>query len=123
MDTTLQLPTALQEAASTFGQAIRAAGYVSAYLEALARCDADADAMALEQRFYDLYDELIARQQAGEALSQEQRTAFYNLRQQVQTHPNISARDEALAQLKPVLADLADEISEALEVDYTALAR
>jgi cell fate (sporulation/competence/biofilm development) regulator YlbF (YheA/YmcA/DUF963 family) len=79
--------------------------------------------MALEQRFYDLYDELIARQQAGEALSQEQRTAFYNLRLQVQTHPNISARDEALAQLKPVLADLADEISEALEVDYTALAR
>jgi hypothetical protein len=37
MDTTLQLPTALQEAASTFGQAIRAAGYVSAYLEALRR--------------------------------------------------------------------------------------
>ena len=56
-------------------------------------------------------------------LSQEQRTAFYNSRRQVQTQPSLVARDEALAQLKPVLADLTTEISMILEMDYTALAR
>lgn len=123
METTLQLPTALHEAARALGQAIGADADVSAYLAARARADADATATELEQRLASLYEDLLARQQAGEMLSQEQRTAFYNLRRQVQTQPNLVARDEALAQLKPVFADLAGEISAALEVDYTALAR
>ena len=123
MDTTLQLPAALHEAARAFGQAIRADDYVSAYLEARARAEADAATTELEQRLASLYDELLARQQAGETLNQEQRTAFYDLRRQVQTQPRLSARDEALAQLKPVLANLAGEISASLEVDYTTLAR
>ncbi|MGQ9490398.1 MAG: YlbF family regulator [Anaerolineae bacterium] len=123
MDTSLQLPAALHEAAHALGQALRAGSDVSAYLEARARCDADASAVDLERRLASLYEELIARQQAGETLSQEARTAFYNLRRQVQTHPNIVARDEALAQIKPILADAAAEISAILEVDYTALAR
>ncbi|MGC8782530.1 MAG: YlbF family regulator [Anaerolineae bacterium] len=123
MDTTLQLPAALYEAARTLGQALAADDYVSAYREARARAEADATATGLEQRLATLYEELLARQQAGETLSQEQRTAFYDLRRQVQTQPSLIARDEALAQLKPVLADLAAEISMILEVDYTALAR
>lgn len=123
MDTTLQLPAALHEAARALGQAIRTDGYVSAYLEARARADADVTATELERQFTSLYEDLLARQQAGEMLSQEQRTAFFDLRRRVQTQPNLVARDQALAQLKPVLADLAGEISAALEVDYTALAR
>ena len=123
METTLQLPTALHEAARALGQAIHADDYVSAYLEARARADADTSATELEQRLSHLYEDLLARQQTGEMLSQEQRTAFYTLRRQAQTQPSLVARDEALAQLKPVLADLAGEISAVLEVDYTALAR
>jgi len=65
----------------------------------------------------------VARQQAAETLSQEARTAFYGLRRQVQTQPSLVARDEALALIKPVLADVASEISAALAVDYTALTR
>lgn len=123
MTTSLQLPAALHEAARALGQALRADSGVSAYLEARARCDADASAVDLERRLASLYEELLARQQAGETLSPDERMAFFNLRRQVQTHPNIVARDEALAQIKPILADAAAEISAALEVDYTALAR
>ena len=123
VDTTLQLPAALHEAARTLGEALRTDNYVSAYREANARAEADAAATGLEQQLASLYEDLLARQQAGETLSQEQRTAFYSLRRQVQTQPSLVARDEALAQLKPVFADLAGEISATLEVDYTALAR
>ena len=123
MDTTLQLPAALHEAARAFGQAIRTDDFVSAYLEARSRYAADAMAVELEQQLSSLYEELLVRQQAGETLSQEQRTAFYDLRRRAQTRPSIVAREEALAQLKPVLANLAGEISASLEVDYTTLAR
>ena len=113
----------LINAACSLGRALRADPNVQAYLQIQARLQADTEASALEKRLYSLYEELLARQQAGEDLSQAELEAFYSLRRQVQTHPGIVEREATLRLLKPYFADITDELNLLLGVDFTALAR
>ena len=60
---------------------------------------------------------------AFEILDQEDTRPFFVLRQQVQNHPLVAKRNEMLRLAKPYLAEVADEISFPLGVDYAALAK
>lgn len=117
------LPDAIKNAAQELGKSLRHAEFMQSYLQAVEEFQADAAAVELEQQLLSLYQQLIARQQAGEQIGREETKAFYDLRQRVQSHPLIIRRNEALQTIKPFLADEADEISIPLGMDYTSLVR
>lgn len=119
----MELTNEIKDAARQLGQALREEEDVHAYLTALQESQANPEASALEKQMYDVYERLIAGQQAGEELSQEDTRAFYELRQQVQTHPLISRRHEMLRFIRPYLSQVAEEISFGLGVDFAALTR
>jgi cell fate (sporulation/competence/biofilm development) regulator YlbF (YheA/YmcA/DUF963 family) len=110
-------------AAQLLGKALRKDSYLRDYLEAVERLKADSEASELEARLYRLFEQLTARQQAGERLSREEVDSFYALRNQVQANQLVAERDSFLQGLKPYLAEIADEISGMLGVDYTELAK
>lgn len=119
----MELTNEIQTAARQLGQSLRQEEYVRAYLDALNECQIDARASALEKHMYEVYEALIARQQAGEQLSQEDTRDFYELRQQVQAHPLIFRRNDLLRLVRPYLNQVAEEISFLLGVNYAALAK
>lgn len=119
----MELTEEIKSAARQLGQSLRQDSYIRTYLSAVQEIQNDSDASALEKKMYDVYESLIARQQAGEQLSREETRDFYDLRQQVQSHPLISKRDNTLRLVKPYLNQVAEEIGFLLGVDYTALAK
>jgi cell fate (sporulation/competence/biofilm development) regulator YlbF (YheA/YmcA/DUF963 family) len=108
-------------AARSLGRILRKDAYVQAYLAVLERVEADKEAQELESRFYNLFEQLTTRQQAGEQLSRTEIDAFYALRSQVRANPHISERDAVLQVLKPFLADIAELISSRIGEDYAGL--
>jgi cell fate (sporulation/competence/biofilm development) regulator YlbF (YheA/YmcA/DUF963 family) len=110
-------------AAQLLGKALRKDSYLRDYLEAVERFKADPEASELEARLYRLFDQLTARQQAGDQLTRQEVDGFYALRNQVGVNPRVAERDSFLQTLKPYLAEIADEISGMLGVEYTELAR
>lgn len=119
----MELTNEIQTAARQLGAALRQDEHVQAYLDALKECQADPEASALEKKMYAVYEALIARQQAGERLTQDDIRPFNELRAQVQSHPLISRRNDMLRLARPYLNQIAEEISFVLGVDYTALAK
>ncbi len=119
----MELTEEIQTAASQLGQSLRQDEHVRAYLDSLKEFQSDPEASALEKKLYEVYETLLARQQAGEQLSQEDIRPFNELRGQVQSHPLISRRNDMLRLVKPYLNQVAEEISFPLGVDYTALAK
>jgi hypothetical protein len=119
----MPLTEEIKIAALELGQALRQDDDVLMYLDALRECQSDPVVSALEKKMYDVYEGLIARQQAGEQLSQEETSAFYELRQQVLSHPLIFKRHEMLRFIRPRLAQIAEEISFVLGVDFAAIVR
>ena len=113
----------IKTTAQLLGRALRKESYMRDYMEAVEGFKADTEASALEARLYSLFDQLTARQQAGEQLTREEVDAFYALRSQVQANPRVAERDSVLQALNPYLASIADEISGSLGVDYTDLAK
>ena len=119
----MKLSDELEQTAQALGQSLRATEDAQAYLQAQARVQADPEASPLDERLSGLYQELLARQRAGEQLAQAEVDEFYALRSQAQSQPLIAERDFALSQLKSYLAQAALDLSNNLGVDYTALAR
>lgn len=72
----MELTQEIQTAARQLGQSLRQAEHVRAYLDALKESQIDPQASALEKKMYEVYEALIARQQAGEQLSQEEIRPF-----------------------------------------------
>ena len=117
-----ELPQDIQDAARTLADVILADSQARTYQSAVQTFENDPEAVALEKRFMDLYAELIARQQKGEILSQQDIAPFYTLRSEYYAHPLIVARNDALGVFKPLLADMAEQISVQLGIDFTELA-
>jgi cell fate (sporulation/competence/biofilm development) regulator YlbF (YheA/YmcA/DUF963 family) len=113
----------IKNEAQALGESLRQDDFMHTYLEAVEELQCSPDARLLEEQLDATYNELNSRQVAGEQLSQEEIQAFYDLRHRVQTHPVISKRDTELRLIKPYLADVADEISSALGVEYVILAK
>ncbi len=119
----MELGEEIKAAARQLGQALRQDDYIRTYIDALKAAQIDPDASALEKKMYDEYKALIARQQVGEGFNQEETRAFFELHQEAQNHPLISKRHDKLRLVKPYLAQIAEEISCVLDVDYAALAK
>ena len=119
----MNLPDELKQAAEKLGRSLGGTDVVQTYLQAQACLEADPEARSLEGRFQGLYQSLLARQQAGEELGQDEVEEFYTLRSQAQSHPLIAERDFAMSQLKRYFADVALDLGSQLGVDYTTLAK
>lgn len=119
----MRLPEEIKNAAQALGKSLHEDDTMRAYFEAVEEFRANREARELEEQLYTTYNALVARQGAGEQLSRDETQAFYELRRRVQMHPLISKRDDELRLIKPYLAEVADEISALLGVDYTTLAR
>ncbi len=118
----MDLTPEIKTAALTLIEAMKTDQTIRLYLSAREMAENDPEASALENQLIELYERLIERQQQGEKLSEEEIEAFNSLRYRVRMHPLIIQRENALAQIKPYLAQVADEISYTLGIDYTLLA-
>lgn len=116
------LPQELKQAAQAFGQSLRAAPAVQEYLKAQQALVADAEARDLDERTQKLYEELLARQQAGEQLPRAEVDAFQALNRQARAHRLIAERDAALQMVKSSFVMVGQDLSIALGLDYTELA-
>jgi cell fate (sporulation/competence/biofilm development) regulator YlbF (YheA/YmcA/DUF963 family) len=112
----------LVEAARTLGTTLNQSPAVQSYLGAKAEAENDPEAASAEAHMLDVYHALTARQQNGEQLTQSEVQDFYALRNQVQYHPLIKAREDALAQVKSLFAEAGTEITNQLGVDFPTLA-
>ncbi len=118
-----ELSLEIQDSVRLVADAILASPQAGAYQSAVDALENDARAAALEKDFMALYADLIARQQKGELLSQQDLAPFYAMRSEYYVHPLVNARNDALGAFKPVLADAADQISLQLGRSFTELAR
>lgn len=112
----------LLESARSLGIALSESRAVQSYLRAKAEAENGPEAASLEAHMLEVYHALIARQQNGEQVTQSEGQEFYALRNQVQYHPLIKARDNALAQVKSLFAEAGTEITNQLGVDFPTLA-
>lgn len=118
----MDLTPKIKTAALDLIKAMKTDQTIRIYLSARETAANDPEASGLENQLIEQYERLIERQQQGEKLSEEEIEAFNSLRYRVRVHPLIAQRENALAQLKPYLAQIADEISYTLGIDYTLLA-
>jgi len=118
-----ELPQDIQDAARALTDALLSDPQAKAYQQAIAALENDAEAVALEKRFMDLYTALITRQQNGEQLTQQEVQPFYDLRAKYSAHPLVIARNDALGAFKPLLAEAGEAISQQIGLDFTELAR
>lgn len=119
----MELTQEIQAAARHLGQCLRQEDYIRKYLDALEESQTNPEASALEKKMYDEYETLIAREQEGEILGDEDTHSFYELRQQVHNNPLITRRNRMHRQIRPYLNQIAEEISFVLGMDYTVLAK
>ena len=119
----MELDEKIRAAALQLGQALHQDERVQAYLNALDATQSDPQASALEKKMYESYKGLVTCQQVCEQPDPELSHTFYELRQQVQTHPLISKRYDMLSILQPHLNEVAEEINFVLGVDFSAMAR
>jgi cell fate (sporulation/competence/biofilm development) regulator YlbF (YheA/YmcA/DUF963 family) len=119
----ITLSDELKQAAQALGESLRATEAVQIYLAAQARLRADPEAYSLEDRFLRLYQSLLARQQAGEELTQAEMDEFYALRSQMQRHPLFIERDMALTLLRSTFAVVGLDLSNELGLDFSTLAQ
>ena len=112
----------LKNCARALGETLRASPSVQAYLQAQANCAADPEAAELENRLLALYQELLGRQQRGEALLRSEIDAFNALKSQVHQHPLIRERDTALGMVKQSFTEIADDLNFPLGMEFAALA-
>ena len=112
----------LQNCARDLGETLRSSASVQTYLKAQADCIADPEASDLEKRLQALYQELVGRQQRGEALQRSEIDAYNILKSQVHHNPLIMERDAALSLVKQTFTDVADDLSFPLGIEFTTLA-
>lgn len=112
----------LLESARLLGTALSESRAVQSYLRAKAEAENDPEAASLEARMLEVYHALLTRQQNGEQPTRSEVQEFYVLRNQVQYHPLIKAREDALAQVKSQFAEAGTEITNQLGVDFPTLA-
>ena len=112
----------LSAAARALSAALRQADAVRTYLAAQAKCAADANLAAQEERLLAVYQTLIARQGTGEQLAEEEVRDYYALRGQVQASRLVMTRETALAGVKRLFVDAGAVLSNELGLDFTELA-
>lgn len=117
----MALDNELKSAAEALGQALREHEAVHTYLQARDSLKADAEIAALDRQYQETYQTLIARQRAGEQLTNDEIQAFQALRHKVQESPLVFQRDMALNDAKNFLTNVGYDLSQQLGLDYPGL--
>ena len=112
----------LQQAAERLGQALRASAPVRVHFDASANLEADAEATGLLDAIAQRQAELRVKQNDG-GLTEADIDALRALQSRVQTQPSIAAYLETNQELRALLAQVNQEISQLLAVDFAGLAR
>jgi len=112
----------IQHAAQKLGQDLHNTPEVNAYLKAAQAVQENAEAVALEDKFLALYQQLVVRERSGQVLDQNELAEYYQLREQVRSHPLLAARDEQLQLVKLLFSDVGQVLTTILGVDFSALA-
>ncbi len=112
----------LQQAAKRLGQALRASAPMRAYLDANATLEADADATSLLDAIVERQAELRIKQNDG-GLSQADIDGLREFQTRVQAQPSIVAYIQTSQDVRPLLSQVNQEITQVLGVDFARLAR
>ncbi len=117
----MAISEALLEAARELGNALNASPVVQEYQQASEAIEKDQDLQALRLKVEQLYEDLINRQQNGEALSPGDIQAFNQLRGQYVQHPLIVRQEQCQRAVKALFEEAGGAISSILSVDYSQL--
>ncbi|MEI8334547.1 MAG: YlbF family regulator [Chloroflexota bacterium] len=116
------LSTELNEAAVTFGRALRQAHAVAAYRVASDALDADPTAQGLLADLRERQTSFSRMQQAGLAPSQEQIDRLRLAQSAIRANETIMAHLRAASEVKAYLPTVAAHVSAALGADFAAQA-
>ena len=112
----------LQQAAERLGQALRASVPARAHFDASANLEADVEATSLLDAIARRQAELRVKQNDG-GLTEADIDALRALQSRVQTQPSIAAYLQTNQDLRALLSQVNQEISQLLAVDFAGLAR
>lgn len=112
----------VEQAARTLARTLRAAGPVSAFLQAEATLRQDAHALGLIRELQRRQQALAQKQQDGSDMTQAEIDELRRLQEQVRHDASISRYVRAQAALQEFLPRVVQEISALLGVDLASLA-
>ncbi len=112
----------VQQAAERLGQALRASAPMRAHVGANAALEADAEATGLLDALARRQADLRVKQNDG-GLTETDLDALRTLQSRVQAQPTIAVYIQTSQGLRALLAQVNQEISRSLAVDFAGLAR
>ncbi len=112
----------VQQAAERLGQALRASAPMRAHVGANAALEADAEATGLLDALARRQADLRVKQNDG-GLTETDLDALRTLQSRVQAQPTIAVYLQTSQGLRALLAQVNQEISRSLAVDFAGLAR
>ena len=118
----MEITSNIAKQAKKLGELLRESDAVQNYLNAQKQFEEDQIAQALQQQFTQTYERLTQKQENGENLSEKEIQEFNQLRFQLQTHPLISERDAAFAEVRNVFTHLSSLIQVTLGLDFANMA-
>ena len=111
----------VHQAALKLGEALKASRTVLAFLDAQRELDADPEAAALKARLAEVYDSIIARQSAGQVIPSGEIDEYYALENQVHSRPSLSNQEARLDELKDLMSETNELLSNALGINLLDL--
>ncbi|CAG0947998.1 hypothetical protein ANRL1_04807 [Anaerolineae bacterium] len=117
-----ELPPELKQATQNLGNALKSTPLLSAYAEAVAKMEADAQATALLDELQQVQADIRARQSNG-GVTADDTTHLRQLQSEVQARPTIAAFLAADQQAKAYLPQVNQAISNLLGIDFASLGR
>jgi cell fate (sporulation/competence/biofilm development) regulator YlbF (YheA/YmcA/DUF963 family) len=117
----MEISMEIRQAALSLGEALRSTALVQNYLAVKTSLQEDHETVTLELSLDDMAETIKARKRTGEHLNPEAMEAYYALRSRVWENPLVIKREATLGMLKPLFADVTDDINEALGVDFIQL--
>jgi cell fate (sporulation/competence/biofilm development) regulator YlbF (YheA/YmcA/DUF963 family) len=119
---TMQLSDEIRQAAEDLGRQLNAETVVREYVKYQNGVQQDAEVVALEELYGQLYQKLAERQQNGESLERSELDEFYRLKRKMQDHPLIFIRDNQMVMVKALFAQTAQRLTDVLGIDYPTFA-
>ena len=118
----MQLSDEIKQAAEDLGKQLNAETVVREYVKFQNDAQQDAEVIALEEQYGQLYQKLTERQQNGETLERSELDEFYRLKGKIQDHPLIFMRDNQMALVKALFAETAQRLTDTLGIEYPTFA-
>jgi cell fate (sporulation/competence/biofilm development) regulator YlbF (YheA/YmcA/DUF963 family) len=107
------------QAARELGEAVRANPLMQEYLNAKEAAEKDEALQQLQRELETFHNELLLRQQVGEAIPSNEVSQYYRLRDQMLNHPLYARQQAALRAVRAIFEQAGDALSSILTIDFT----